>query len=463
MSWDKNDISFKSIVNKRVTDSNKEYYEEFGDQTINVHFDDVWVSSIPSDPCIGILPDYIDDYTLLTLIVDPTVENNLTWAAVTDPSQAFSFIAPDSLTNPRLKDWISDKYGLNYEIQIFANGVKIQKTSQDYPWYFNYPTGELLFDSSCPLSPIQITGFRYKGAKGIVANVDASGTTSQTFQLYYTHDGVKLKDLSGNLEIRNADDDDYTGITAKYLNLGSDTSLGILNIKASTEEDLENTYFIIDNSTFNGTYKHPPTTDPSIINGKKAYSIISGDKCLYYTNEKWILQEIDSSLLSNTQNIDWTSNFFFHEENISGVYFGNTSYFGQNVTVYNYASTYQLAANIIGDIDIEGILGIHGKLIVEQLQLDPSFNGVLIANNGDVSISIYPKTKTYDTSIYGDGSSIFTINHNLGTFNHSITVYETSTENEIFPDKERGFNSDKLYFSTAPLSIDIYDVIILGF
>jgi len=87
MSWDKNDISFKSIVNKRVTDSNKEYYEEFGDQTINVHFDDVWVSSIPSDPCIGILPDYIDDYTLLITFAGTPM-------AKTSSGISFTTIAP---------------------------------------------------------------------------------------------------------------------------------------------------------------------------------------------------------------------------------------------------------------------------------------------------------------------------------------------------------------------------------
>ncbi|GAG13606.1 unnamed protein product, partial [marine sediment metagenome] len=42
MSWTKNDISFKTLINKRQTDSNKQFYEEFGDYTINTYLYEIW-------------------------------------------------------------------------------------------------------------------------------------------------------------------------------------------------------------------------------------------------------------------------------------------------------------------------------------------------------------------------------------------------------------------------------------
>lgn len=463
MAWEKNDISFKTLINKRSSDSNKNFYEEFGDNTINVHFRDVWVSFVPNDPCIGI-PSHIDFYNKHTLIEDPTVDNGLTWTAVTNPSNPFSFTGPDDETNPRLKDWISDKYGLNYEIKVFSNGTEIQKTSQDYPWFFNYQTGELLFNNQSPPEPIQITGYQYNGIKGIIGDTDASGTTSQTFQLYNTNDGVILKDVSGNLEIKNYNDSEYVDITSGGLNVNtSENDFAVVNIFAPSIEDLQDSYFVVDNSIFNGTYIHPPASGESFINDKKAYSTIDGGKSLYFANNNWILREIDSSLLSINESIDWASNMFFNQR-IYGVYFGNTAYYGESLKIYNYDSIYKLALNIEGDVDILGNLGVHGKIVAQHIQLDPSYNGVLVAENGNIKSSKYPKTKTFDTSIYGNNiTSSFVIDHSINTINHIINIYDLSNNEEIFPDKIIGQNSDTLNFFSAPKNTDNFKVIVIGF
>ena len=49
MSWNQNDISFKTLLSKRQSDSNKLFYEEFGDFTINTHEIEIWADLIPSD------------------------------------------------------------------------------------------------------------------------------------------------------------------------------------------------------------------------------------------------------------------------------------------------------------------------------------------------------------------------------------------------------------------------------
>jgi hypothetical protein len=464
MSWNQNDISFKTLVNKRQTDSAKQFYEEFGDNTINVHLQEIWINAIPVDPSYGPFSayPYIDGYDKFTLKVDTTVSGSLTWAAVANSVNPFNFALADDPTNPRLKDWISDKYGAGYDLKLFSNGVEIQKTSAVYPWRFDYMTGILTFNI-VPPAPIQITGYRYNGVKGIIAPTDASGTLSQAFQLYMTNDGVKLKDASGNLEIRNYLDSSYGGIRAGSLNIGTPQSLYLLNIKEEIVESLLNSYYVIDDTNgFGGTYFTPPISGLAIVNDASVYSNLSGDKCLYKVGDTWFLQTINSSDLVVNQTQSWSGPFWYNTGSVAGAYFGNSNYYGQNLTILNYDDLYKRAVGIQGNVDILGNLGVHGKIIAEALKLDPSYNGVLIAINGEIGVSPYLKSKNYNTTITNIGSNTFTIDHSLNTMNHLIAVYDPSTQEELFPDKIRGLNTSILNFTNFPLG-QSYDVIIIGY
>ena len=52
MSITKEDRSFKTLINRETTDSvGKEFFNELGADTINVHANDTWATSIPfNDP-----------------------------------------------------------------------------------------------------------------------------------------------------------------------------------------------------------------------------------------------------------------------------------------------------------------------------------------------------------------------------------------------------------------------------
>jgi hypothetical protein len=165
MAWTSADISWKRLLSKRQTSSTKAFYEEWGDYTINMYSEEIWFDHVPSDA--SSLTGVIQWYNRATLINDPTVPSNLGWTLVTNPSNAFSFSTADDPTNLRLKDWISDKYGAGYEITLYANGSIVPKTSDTTPWVFNYVTGELAFNTTAPTTPIQITGYRYIGKKGL--------------------------------------------------------------------------------------------------------------------------------------------------------------------------------------------------------------------------------------------------------------------------------------------------------
>ena len=74
----------------------------------------------------------------------------------------------------RLKDWISDKYGSDYGVRIFANNnSEIFPTDSSGP-LFNHQTGILTFEGSTSgfSKPFKITGYRYIGTKGVSAASD---------------------------------------------------------------------------------------------------------------------------------------------------------------------------------------------------------------------------------------------------------------------------------------------------
>ena len=66
-----------------ATDStNKAWYNEFSDNTINVHIGEVWADSINSNPSQAVIDGVAELRTLFTLTLDNTVPNS---ALVTIP------------------------------------------------------------------------------------------------------------------------------------------------------------------------------------------------------------------------------------------------------------------------------------------------------------------------------------------------------------------------------------------
>lgn len=159
MSWDKEDRSFKTLINRRTTSSGKAWYEEFGDRTINVHSEEVWAESINSTPAQAVIDGIAELRTLFTLTEDVSVGSQQ------------CYYAQESGT--RLKDWISDKYGTDYAIQLFQNtGSQIFPTDPSQ-WFFDYQTGILTFNASTAgfSKPFKVTGYRYIGKKGGTGDV----------------------------------------------------------------------------------------------------------------------------------------------------------------------------------------------------------------------------------------------------------------------------------------------------
>lgn len=103
-----------------------------------------------------------------------------------------------------------------------------------------------------------------------------------------------------------------------------------------------------------------------------------------------------------------------------------------------------------------------GTVEVQSLKID-NLSGALYALDGSILAhgGSYPLLG-FDGSINGDGFTVdFSINHNLNTLRQNITIYEDN--NIVYPDMQRGLNTNIIRFSSAPTLNTSYQIIILGF
>jgi len=104
-----------------------------------------------------------------------------------------------------------------------------------------------------------------------------------------------------------------------------------------------------------------------------------------------------------------------------------------------------------------------GNIYTDSLRID-TLNGALYAADGSVYASpgSFP-LKAYQGFLIGNGSTqAFTVDHSLNTLKHTMTIFDGSND-MVYPDLQRGLNSDIITFNTAPLGGTNYEIIILGF
>lgn len=191
MVWNKEDYSFKTLQNRRVTNSDKTYYEEFSDDTINVHNAEIWSDNINSSPSQAVIDGVAELRTLFVLTEDVSVPNHKSW------------YADDS---GRLKDWISTKYGEDYRIHLYDNSNNEIFPTDTSDWLFNYQTGILVFNGNVDsyARPFKVTGYRYIGTKGGGGGLDYDIKTT-----YIITQPIFTEDSGLNV--------DYTAGSWKYL------------------------------------------------------------------------------------------------------------------------------------------------------------------------------------------------------------------------------------------------------
>lgn len=181
MPWSQQDLSFKTLIDRRVTSSSKGFYEEIAQSAINSSLQEIWTSTISSTPATAVSQGVAEQRTLFTLTEDTSVGSQQCYYAYTGGS--------------RLSDWIPPKYGTDYTIHLYqSTDVEIFPTDVS-GWFFNYQTGILIFSASTAgfSKPFKISGYRYVGTKGTVAKGPTVSVTDHLVSFSDTT-GQQLKD-----------------------------------------------------------------------------------------------------------------------------------------------------------------------------------------------------------------------------------------------------------------------------
>lgn len=169
------DKSFKTNINKRFTTPDRKIYQEKSEKTINVHLEDIWKGSISETPSTSVSDGIAELYTLQVLTPDPIYSNNVFFFMV--DSGSFTAGVDDYETgisnNALRKDFISDKYGSEYKVQLYDfNDNQISETDP-IEWFFDYTTGVLYIDSPDTYqTPYKLTVYRYIGGVATAPKLD---------------------------------------------------------------------------------------------------------------------------------------------------------------------------------------------------------------------------------------------------------------------------------------------------
>jgi len=104
-----------------------------------------------------------------------------------------------------------------------------------------------------------------------------------------------------------------------------------------------------------------------------------------------------------------------------------------------------------------------GHLDINTIKVD-SLNGVLYATDGSIyASSISFPLKAFQGFLVGNNiTTDFVVDHSLNTLRQNITIYDNNNT-VIYPELERGLNSNIIYFIEAPSGGTNYEIIILGF
>ena len=158
-------LSFKTLINKEFTTTAKQFYEEFGANTINTNFTEVWSSEVSSTPATAVnagAARLLQDFELSPLTGFTTSVFYLVSGSGHTPGTNISrgSINVDLLQ----RNFISTKYGAGYEIVLKENDGTIVYSTDPVDWFFNYQTGILSVTNPGGHSlPYKVDVYQYTG------------------------------------------------------------------------------------------------------------------------------------------------------------------------------------------------------------------------------------------------------------------------------------------------------------
>ena len=183
------DRAWKLALDRALTSTAKEFYEEQYSTGRVVHAGDIWKQAVDPDPAQAVNDGAAQVYQELVLEEDLSVAGKKAWIAKSG--------------GIRLQDWISPRFGQGYTIQLLDQDSNQIFTTDACNWVFDYKAGILILENShTTASGFKISGYRYIGDRGV-----GSGTQNlqDTYDAGDINAEVKLGS-NGSMLIKASDD-----------------------------------------------------------------------------------------------------------------------------------------------------------------------------------------------------------------------------------------------------------------
>ena len=236
MAINKEDKSFKILINKEFTDPSRAFFQENTVSTLDINDTEVYTSPITSDTASAIASGHAKQHTQFILTADGTYPNNAFYFISGSGFTPGSDSIPSFSSNPELyqRNFLSDKYGANYEIKLFENnGTQIFKTDS-INWIFDYKTGILhIADPGSKSTPYKVSVLQYTGEtlSGSLASERDGNIWKQTGSAYTTQNTIQI---TGSLGVTGGVSGSFSGSGADLSGIPASGIVGLELFKIQT-------------------------------------------------------------------------------------------------------------------------------------------------------------------------------------------------------------------------------------
>lgn len=330
MAINKEDKSFKILINKEFTDPSRAFFQENTVSTLDINDTEVYTSPITSDTASAIASGHAKQHTQFILTADGTYPNNAFYFISGSGFTPGSDSIPSFSSNPELyqRNFLSDKYGANYEIKLFENnGTQIFKTDS-INWIFDYKTGILhIADPGSKSTPYKVSVLQYTGEtlSGSLANERDGNIWKQTGSAYTTQNNIQI---TGSLGVTG-------GLSGSFSGSGADLS----GIPASGIVGLE--LFKIQTGSVSTAVNIGSTNIFTVNSGSTQLVTLNSDGDLKVsgslTAESYI---VSSSVLYMTQSFSSGSTMFGDTFDDTHIFTGSLFFTGSNTYTSMSQATY---------------------------------------------------------------------------------------------------------------------------
>jgi hypothetical protein len=168
MPLNKEDLSFKTLINKEFSTPSRFFFQENTVSTLDINDDEVYSENISSTPATAVSDGVARVLTEFKLTPDPSFPTSVWYVVSGSGFTPGVSVLPSFATSASFyqRNFISDKYGASYAVVLKDNlGNQIFPTDA-IGWIFQYKTGILAIadpGSGSYATPYNVTVYQYTG------------------------------------------------------------------------------------------------------------------------------------------------------------------------------------------------------------------------------------------------------------------------------------------------------------